>query len=700
MGSWHRDNVIFLVANSCRRPSGSETIGRFSPGKATTRTVNNPSPAKADPIQEAQKTSRQLGRSGILFGADYNPEQWPEEVWPDDVRRMQDAGVNLATIGVFSWSRIQPAEGIFDFDWLDRLIDLLHAGGIGVDLATATATPPHWLSRGYPQSLPVTREGVTLGPGSRQAYAPTSPEYRRLAGELVSRLAERYASHPAVQLWHVNNEYGCHVAADYSDNAASAFRSWLRERYGDVDALNDAWGTTFWSQIYQDFDQVVPPRAAPYSVNPSGWLDFKRFTSDSFRELFRMEKQLIRAAGAQQPITTNFMGAFEAIDYWSWAQDVDVVSDDSYPDPSDPESFREAAFSRDLMRSLGDGRPWLLMEQATNAVNWRPVNAPKAPGQMAALSRQAVARGARGILFFQWRQSRSGAEKFHSAMLPHGGTSTRTWGEVTELGATLAQLPEPMAGEPAAEVALVMDWESRWAIENPDHPATIDYYAGVLDWYRVLHRHNVPVDIVHPTADLSAYRLVVAPQLYLLTERSAQNLSDFVTRGGTLLSTAFSDVVDEHDRFRDGGYAMQLAPLIGATVSEHEGIAGVLEVELEGTRFAVSGVADVLEVTDAEVLGSFVGDWREGRPAILRRRSGEGTTIHLGAMPGADGIEAVLDIALRDAGVEQPFRHLPDAVEVVPGAHGVLVINQGAVPVELPDGDHLAAWEVREIATR
>ncbi|MHA7181222.1 beta-galactosidase [Arthrobacter sp. MDB2-24] len=506
----------------------------------------------------------------MYYGADYYPEQWTPETWDEDIRLMQEAGVNLVTVGVFAWARIQPDEDSFDWQWLDDVLGRLHEAGIAVDLATATASPPPWASTRYPQLLPQDSDGTTYWPGSRQAYAPSSPDYRRLAARLVTELAARYAHHPAVVMWHVNNEYACHLHYDYSDNAATGFRQWLSNRYGSIDALNAAWGTLFWSQRYSAFDEILPPRTAPYSHNPCQALDFKRFTSDTLLGLFIMERDIIRASGAQQPVTTNFMGAFPPLDYWKWAEELDFISDDNYPDPNDPHSFRTAAFTRDLIRSLKPGQPWVLMEQSTNEVNWRPSNAPKAPGQMAALSMQAVGHGADGIMFFQWRQSQRGSEKFHSAMLPQAGTTTRTWQEVADFGQTLAGVTDLPSGEGSsrAKVALVFDWENWWALQNPDHPAELDYLTLVQRWYAALHRQHLSIDLVHPTGDLTGYKVVIAPNLYLLTDDGADNLTRFVNGGGHLLVTAFSDIVDEHDAFRSGGFQVGLRDTLGVTVHE------------------------------------------------------------------------------------------------------------------------------------
>jgi beta-galactosidase len=650
----------------------------------------------------------------MYYGGDYNPEQWPESVWHDDVRLMREAGVNLVSLGIFSWSRIQSAEGEFDFAWLDTVIDLLHANGIQVDLATATASPPPWATEAYPQMLPQDENGATYWPGSRQQFAPASPEYCRLATELVTALAERYARHPAVVMWHVNNEYGCHLNYDYSENAAVAFRVWLRDKYEDIDALNAAWGTDFWSQRYTSFEQIVPPRKAPYSRNPAGELDFKRYTSDTLLGLYLMEKEIIRAAGATQPITTNFMGAFPPADYWAWAPHLDLITDDCYPDPNDPESFRAAAFARDLMRSFKPDTPWILMEQATNALNWRPTNAPKAPGQMAALSMQAIARGADGIMFFQWRQSRAGSEKFHSAMIPQAGTRTRTWREVVALGAELAALPALPTGTRDARVAIVLDWQNWWAIGNPDHPAVLDYLAIVQRWYAAVHEQHVQVDLVQPTSDLSGYRVVLAPLLYLLEADGAANLTAFATSGGHLLVASFSDLVDENDAFRDGGYLTQLGGPLGIWLEDFGALVppagagagpssageasgggpvasagpGQVFAPFDGVAGPVTGtlLAEEIHLEGATVLGSFVGGRLDGRPAFTVNTVGEGRAYYLATIPDAPGCVAVTAHLFEAAGVQPVVAGLPREVEAVRRGDAVTLINHGPAAVETPGG--------------
>ncbi|MDW4572018.1 beta-galactosidase [Microbacterium sp. M3] len=645
----------------------------------------------------------------MLYGADYNPDQWPEEVWDEDVRLMREAGVNIVSLGIFAWSRIQPAEDVWDFDWLDTVIGKLHAGGIAVNLATATASPPPWVSATYPETLPADESGASYWPGSRQHFAPSSPTYRRLAGELVRRLAERYAHHPAVVMWHVGNEFGCHLWMDFSDAARDAYRAWLEKKYATVAALNEAWGTSFWSQRYGSFDEVFPPRLAPYSHNPSSMLDWRRFTSDMLLECYLMEREILLAAGATQPITTNFMGPFKPADYRRWAPFMDVIADDCYPDPANPHRVRDAAFQRDLVRSLKPGVPWLLWEQATDAVNWRPANAGKRPGALMAETAQSVARGADGIMFFQWRQSRAGSEKFHSAMLPHAGTETRTWDAVTELGARLAALPSlPAPGRGDAQVALVFDWENWWAVEERDHPTRIDYLALVLEWYGAFHARGIQVDIIGPEEAGSPYDLVVAPALYLLRDEGAEALSRFVGDGGTLLTGPFTDIVDAHDQFRDGGFLTQLGPVLGLRFEDFGALAGTaasasgvgalaadalhavpatagatVEFAVGDTTHTGRLVAESVHPAGADVVASFASGPQTGSAAVTRHRFGAGAAWYTATQPDPDGIAAIVDAVVAASGVRPVVAGLPAGVEAARRGGLVTLINHGDDRVEI-----------------
>ncbi|MCU1509205.1 MAG: beta-galactosidase [Glaciihabitans sp.] len=638
--------------------------------------------------------TRPKENSVIWYGGDYNPEQWPEEVWDEDVRLMQQGGITLVSLGIFSWAKLEPREGEFDFGWLDRIIDKLHAGGIRVDLATATASPPPWLTKAYPEVLPVTENGVTLQAGSRQQYCPSSPVLRRLEARLVGKIAERYAGHPALELWHVNNEYGCHVSHCYCPVSADAFRGWLKAKYETVDALNAAWGTAFWSQAYSDFAEIFPPSAAPTFRNPGQLLDFDRFSSDELLDSYRAEVAILRAATPDIPITTNFMGAFKPADYWKWAAEVDIVSDDSYPDPADPDSPAYAAMTRDLMRSLGGGKPWLLMEQAPSAVNWRARNAPKLPGQMRAWSYQALARGADGILFFQWRQSVAGAEKFHSGMIPHAGTDSRVWREVEAFGAELGTMSAFAGTSVVAKVGIVFDWDSWWSIEQQAMPAQLSYVRGIFAWYRALWALGVPVDFVRAESDLGGYSAVIAPNLFVTTAAALSNLDGFARGGGQLVVGYQSGITDENAHIVEGGYLGLLGQTLGIRVEEFAPFAGPDLAAAGGGSVPTGAIAgaltgdsdahiwsEFLHAETAEVLATFVGGAADGWPAITRNAAGAGAAWYVATQPGEQGMAALLDRVLADAGVAREPQTA--GVEMVRRGDRVIRINHGSKAVSV-----------------
>lgn len=633
---------------------------------------------------------------GIAYGGDYNPEQWPEEVWAEDVRLMREACVNLVSLGIFSWSWLQPAEDRFEFGWLDRILDLLHEGGVRVDLATATASPPPWLSRQHPEMLPVLADGQRLWPGARQHYCPSSPVYREAARRLVEALASRYGKHPAVVMWHVNNEYGCHVPACYCEVSAADFRAWLRRRYGSVEALNQAWGTAFWSQRYGDWEEILPPRRTPTWPNPSQQLDFQRFSSDALLACYEVELAVLRRLTPELPVTTNFMGSmglFKPLDYWRWAAREDIVSYDCYPDPADPEAPVWSALGYDLMRSLGQGRPWLLMEQTASRVNWRPVNVAKAPGQMRLWSYQALARGADGILFFQWRQSRAGAEKFHSAMVPHGSPeASSTWHEVVELGRELKELGKVAGSRVEAEIAIVHDWESWWALELPSKPAQIDHVEQLHRFYRPLYEANRAVDFTPAEADLSRYRLVLAPSLYLVSDAAAENLIRYVRQGGHLLLTFFSGIVDPADQIRLGGYPAPFRELLGLTVEDFKPLATGEPLRVgfgDGQRARADLWSERVLPSGAEVLASFESGQLAGQPALTQNRFGRGLAWYLATRLDPAGTVKVVREMEASAGVPAPV-WLPEGIEAVrrtgPSGSFLFLLNHTSeeVAVEAP----------------
>jgi beta-galactosidase len=612
--------------------------------------------------------ARLTATHGLLYGGDYNPEQWPEEVWAEDVALMRAAGVNLVTVGVFSWGRIEPQPGRFDPGWLDRVLDLLAGAGIAVDLATPSASAPPWLAHDFPETSAVDAAGVRMSVGSRNHFCPTSPVHREHVLRVVRLLVDRYAAHPAVVMWHVGNELGqvCHC-----DLCAEAFRAWLRARYGTLEELNRAWATAFWSQHYGRWSEVVPPRAVPYLHNPTQDLDFRRYTSDQLRDLYRVQAAVVRDRAPEVPVTTNFMGFFPGVDYRSWAGDLDVVADDWYGDPADPRTAARAALTHDLMRSLGDGRPWVLMEQATSAVSWRPHNLPRSPGTMLADSVRAVAHGADGICYFQWRASVAGAERFHSAMVPHAGPDTALHRAVREQGAVLGRLRQVAGARVAARAALVFDWSSWWAGGTRGMPTDrLDAVERLLAAYEPLWRAGIAVDVVHPGADLDRYDLVVVPGLYLVSDDDAARLGAVAERGGVLLVGAFSGIADPDAHVRTGRFPVPWSGLLGVSGEEHRPLpdGGVpVASERYGDLRAVDWSED-LRGDGAEVLARYAGAGLAGRPAITRRTlPGGGQAWYVSTVLPADVLEQVVRDCAAAAGLRGPVDCPPDVEAAVRG---------------------------------
>jgi beta-galactosidase len=623
-------------------------------------------------------------RGRLLFGGDYNPEQWPEETWHEDVRLMKAAGVNSVTLGVFSWAKLEPEPGAREFGWLDRLMDLMHADGIGVVLATPTSSPPPWMGRLHPDTLPVTEDGRTEWWGGRQHFSHSSATYRRYAAAITEDLAGRYGGHPALTMWHINNEY---CTADYGDEAAAAFRRWLREKYGTLDALNEAWGTAFWSQGYDTWNGILPPRLPHYMRNPTQVLDFRRFTSDMLLECFAAERDIVRRHTPHLAVTSNFMPLWIGQDAWRWAEEEDVVSVDIYPDPRDPLGAQHGALVQDMTRSQARG-PWMLMEQAAGPVNWRGVNHPKPRGLNRLWSLQAVARGADAVCYFQWRQSRQGAEKFHSGMLSHAGAEGRTFQEVSEIGADLARIgPEVSGRHSHADVAVLHDWHAWWAGAQDGRLSQQVEYPDVLKaWHRGLWQAHLTTDFAHPEHDLSGYRLVVAPQLYLLTDAAVENLLAYVRQGGTLVCGFLTGVADEDDRVRPGGMDARLRDLFGIrTLHEWWPLDAGETVACEGLRGSLWSEELEADGTAAETV-PYKGGELDGLPALLRKDR----AWYVSTLPEPEALRDLLARIAEGAGVRPVLGGLPEQVEAVRRGDALFVLNHGREPVtvEVPGTHH------------
>ncbi|GAA3689084.1 beta-galactosidase [Nonomuraea antimicrobica] len=614
-----------------------------------------------------------FGGEPVAFGGDYNPEQWDESVWHEDVRLMREAGVNLVTVGVFAWSTLQPEPDRWNFGWLDRVLDLLHANDVAVDLATATASPPPWLTTRFPEVLPVDRHGRTMSQGGRQAWSPSSRVYREHSLALVEQMAARYGEHPALALWHVSNELGGHNSRCYGEESAVAFRAWLRERYRDsLDDLNAAWTTAAWSQTYSAWEEIQPPRLTFTDSNPTQVLDFDRFSSDRLREQLRAEIAVLRRVTPAVPITTN-MVLFDAgknMDYSSWTADLDLVASDHYLRPA-RDAHVELSFSADRARGLSKGGRWLLMETATGATSWRPVNPAKRTGQLRRDVFAHVARGSDGICFFQWRAARAGAERFHSAMLPHAGAESRKFLEVAALGAELRSCAEVLGTRVVADCALLFSEEAWWAAERESHPHNgLSYMESALGWYRSLWELGVTADVVPPSADLSGYRLIVVPLLYLVSDRDAAAVAAAADAGATVIVTYFSGIVDPLDRVRLGGYPGAFRELLGVRVEEFAPMAegDPEEVEIDGVtgRARISTWHERIDLTDAVAEARYLGGDFAGAPAVTRAARGTGAAWYVGVELPADArarlLAAITDrpVTGSQAGIEVVTRRSAD----------------------------------------
>ena len=627
--------------------------------------------------------------TGIAFGCDYNPEQWSADIWPEDIRLMREAGITIVAINVFGWALLEPRPGVYDFSGLDAVVDLLHEAGIRINLGTGTASPPPWLTTGHPEILPMASDGTRRWPGGRQAYCPSSPIFREHAVRLATAVAERYGAHPAVELWHVSNELGCHNALCYCDVSAESFRKWLRAKYGTMEALNSAWGTSFWSQRYGEWSEVLPPRRTLSVGNPTQALDFARFSSDEVLECYLMEERVLRRL-SDVSVTTNFMvtAHIRTQNYWDWAPHVDVVANDHYLDHRLPEPHQELSFAADLTRGLAGGRPWMLMEQSTGAVNWQPHNIAKVPGEMLRNSLTHVARGADSICFFQWRASAQGSEKYHSGMVPHAGTDSQTWREVLELGRVLRSISEIAGSTVVGEVAMVFSWDSWWAVDADSTPSRdVRYLDQIHAAYRALWDAGITVDIVAPGADLSAYKMVVVPALYLVSDAAAQTIAAFVASGGSAFVTFFSGIVDEDDRVRLGGYPGAFVDLLGIRIDEFFPLAPSQHVGLDDGSSATIW-SERIAVEAATIVASFVDGPMAGWPAATRNSFGDGTAWYVGTALSEPDLRRALEAAAEQAGV-RPTGDGHDGVETVlrrgPDADYLFVINHSDRDVDRPE---------------
>jgi beta-galactosidase len=618
----------------------------------------------------------------MVYGADYYPEHWPQERWPEDARLMEEAGFNVVRMAEFAWTHMEPREGACDFAWLDRAIALLADHGIQTVLGTPTAAPPAWLMRAYPECFLVNEHGQRLTYGHRRNNCPTQPIYREYSARIVRAMAEHFASNPNVIGWQIDNEFGDRC---YCPVCQRAFQEWLKAKYGSLEALNAAWGTEFWSHIYTAWQEIPVPLATSYTNNPGLALDYRRFMSDTYVQYQRMQVEILRQHAPGQFITHNFMGfGYPKLNYFDLAADLDFVAWDNYPRYRGQPDLPWLALAHDTMRGLKGANFWVMEAQSGPAGQLETGTMPR-PGEIPFWAWQAIAHGADGIVFFRWRSCRFGAEEYWHGILDHDGTPRRRYREVAEMGALLKRVGDYITGSrPVVRAALLLSYDSRFALQNqPVNPA-LSYERVFAQYYRALWARNVGVDVVPPGADLSRYALVVAPLLYILDAPTAQQVREYVERGGTLITTCRSGVMDEHNMVVNQPLPGLFAEVCGVEVDEYDsldadvGLSLAAEAALGGGTYGAHVWADVLEPHGAEVLARYASEYYAGRGAVTEHRFGQGRAIYVGTIADQNLLDRLIGYVCAGLRLAPPLQ-APAGVEVTvrekDGASLVFVLN-------------------------
>lgn len=601
----------------------------------------------------------------MYFGGDYNPEQWPESVWEEDIALMNELGINLVSLGIFSWSAIELEEGKFDFGWMDKIVELLTEAEIAIDMASGTASPPAWLTKKHPEMLATTDTGTRFAHGGRQHYSPASRAYEEFSLKYLDEILKRYAGHPNIVMWHVNNEIGCHNPYDFGEEATTKFREWLRRRYSSIDDLNTAWYTTFWSQRFSNFEEINTPSFTSYgtSPNPAMQMDFRRYSSDQLLSIFKRERDLIRKYDDTTPITTNFMSmsGISAMNYWQWSTEVDFVSTDHYLNFASEDRDVDMALYSDLTRGFAGGNNWLLMEHSSSSVNWQPVNSIKTKNEAINNGLQHVFRGSQGALFFQFRQSRGGSERFHSSMIPHSGEKTRIFRNMKLLSEQLQSLGEiTEAVTDKADTAFIFDYEDSWVTDQNNIPSEkLSYREEMHEWYKAFFKLDQRVDFVDKAQThkrFKDYKVLVAPMMHIVENSLVEQLREFVETGGILISTYFSGAANTNLALQGRSYGGAfLSEIFGLRVEEYAPMR-----EQHGSLsngFSNSLWREIVQPQeDVETLATYESqDETAGNPAITMRNLGNGRAIYVGTrLDGQDLVKLMsenLEIEAADKGI-------------------------------------------------
>lgn len=609
----------------------------------------------------------------LYHGGDYNPEQWADVpgIFEQDLRLMKLARLSAATVGVFSWASLEPEEGRYTFDWLDRVIDGLSRNGQRIVLATPSGAKPNWLALKYEEVRRVDAQGRREPQQGRHNFCWTSPVYRQKVRAINAKLAERYGRHEALLMWHLSNEYGNGgggTAYCYCPLCFGAFREWLRQRYGTVEKMNAAFWSKFWSHTYASFHEVTHIDPSVHGLD----LAWKRFMTDRVISMMADEAAPLREVSPGVPITTNFMGTFPPFDYWRLVESLDVASWDAYPswhgDAGDLGPAVTTAFTHDIYRSFKGGKPWVLMESTPSQTNWQRVSRLKRPGMHRLASLQAVAHGADGVMYFQFRQSRGSSEKFHGAVVAHSGhENTRVFRDVAQVGADLEKLA-PLAGATtSADVAILYDWQNNWGINQAQlvRNADKDYLATCVAHYRTFWNRGIPVDAIDSLRDFSRYKLLVAPMLYMIRPGVAERLEAFVAGGGTLLTTYLSGLVDEEDLAFLGGFPgpASMRKVLGIWVEETDALDERQRISVlpaspanplrlpDVTR--ARHFCDIVHLEGAEALAAYGDDFYAGSPAVTVNKHGRGRAYYVASRNDDAFLEAMTKALVTELKIER-----------------------------------------------
>ena len=632
----------------------------------------------------------------VPYGGDYNPEQWPEEIWQEDMRLLPKAGVDIVTLNVFSWAALQPAEDTYDFEKLDRIMEMVTAHGMKICMATSTGAHPAWMARKYPDILRTEFNGIRRKFGGRHNSCPNSPTYRKYAARLAEKLAERYGKYDNIVAWHVSNEFGGEC---YCERCEQAFRVWLREKYGTMEALNHAWNTAFWGHTFYDWEEIVVPDlrsehfAAERTMFQGISLDYRRFQSDAMLDCYKLERDVIKKVLPEAKVTTNLMGFYKPLDYFKWAKEMDFVSWDNYP--SNEDSYTRIAMAHDLMRGIG-GAPFALMEQTPSVTNWLPYNALKRPGVMRLWSMQAMAHGADTVMFFQMRRTVGACEKYHGAVIDHVGTeNTRVFREITALGEELKHLgTDTMQMRTESRIGIFFDWDNWWALEYSAGPSCeLKYLTEVFRYYDALRREGYDVDFVSPEETFGGYRFLIAPVWYMVKGTADEKIRKFVKNGGRFLTTFFSGIVQENDLVTLGGYPGKLRDILGIWVEEQDALPhGVSnEFTYHGEKHPATLLCDLLHLEGAKQLdeSGYGKDFYQGMPVLTCNAYGEGKAYYVATASEEKFYRKFLKDVCGEAGI-QPALQVPEGVEVTARSRGeqklwyLLNHNETPATVQLP----------------